>query len=55
MSICHNGINEGCETVIQIKSNQPFGLYGEGLSNIINEWGELEESAEIWWKESKAE
>lgn len=49
----HNGVNEGCESVVKVKINEPFGLYGEGLSNIINEWGELEESAESGGKKVK--
>jgi len=50
---CHNGINEGCETILKLKTNEPFGLFGEGLSNMINEWGELEESAESGGKKVK--
>lgn len=49
----HNGVNEGCESVVKVKLNEQFGLYGEGLSNIINEWGELEESSESGGKKVK--
>ena len=50
---CHNGINEGDTLLLNAKVNESFGLYGEAPSNMINEWGELEESAESGGKKVK--
>jgi hypothetical protein len=48
-----NGINEGFEGAASIKINESFGLFGEGISNMINEWDELEEAAETGGKKVK--
>ncbi len=49
----HNGVNEGYEDRIEIKINEEFGLVGEGRSNFINEYGELEESSHLAGKKVK--
>jgi hypothetical protein len=49
----HNGINEGQDHQALIKINEEFGLYGEAPENFINEWGELEESAQVSGKKVK--
>ena len=46
----HNNMMEGTDFLTSIKINETFGLYGEAPSNMINEWGELEESAETGGK-----
>ena len=49
----HNGINEGYDDRIEIKINEEFGLVGEGRSNFINEYGELEEASQMAGKKVK--
>jgi hypothetical protein len=49
----HNGINEGYDDRIEIKINEEFGLVGEGRSNFINEYGELEEASQMGGKKVK--
>ena len=49
----HNGMNEGRDGFAALKTNNVFGLYGEAPSNMINEWGELEEAAETSGKKVK--
>ncbi len=49
----HNGINEGVEGVASVKINESFGLFGEAPTNMINEWGELEEAAKSEGKKVK--
>lgn len=49
----HNGINEGYDDHIEIKINEEFGLVGEGRSNFINEYGELEEASQMAGKKVK--
>ena len=49
----HNGINEGYDDRIEIKLNEEFGLVGEGRSNFINEYGELEEASQMAGKKIK--
>lgn len=50
---CHNGNNEGETVLLNTKINESFGLYGEAPSNMINEWGELEEAAQSGGKKVK--
>jgi hypothetical protein len=49
----HNGVNEGYEDRIEIKINEEFGLVGEGRSDFINEYGELEEASQMAGKKVK--
>ena len=50
---CHNRLHEETDSVVTLKINEKFGLYGEAPSNMINEWDELEEAAETGGKKVK--
>jgi hypothetical protein len=46
-------IVEDVDALVTFKLNEEYGLYGEAPSNMINEWGELEEAAEAGSKKVK--
>jgi hypothetical protein len=48
-----SGMNEGIDSLVSVKINESFGLYGEAPSNMINEWGELEEEGHTGNKKVK--
>jgi len=48
-----SNIVEDVDALVTFKLNEEYGLYGEAPSNMINEWGELEEAAEAGSKKVK--